>query len=75
MLITSVCTDIVYLPSDWSDPNWTSLKSLRGGVSDNAREDRRIMFGDNLIEIEGRSMLQLLVDEVGPICRYELIQA
>jgi len=52
---------------DWSDPNWTSLKSLRGGVNDNAREDRRIMFGDNVIEIEGRSTFQLLVDEVGPL--------
>lgn len=50
--------------SDWSDPNWTSLKALRGGVSDNAREDARIMFGDNVIEIEGRSTFQLLVDEV-----------
>lgn len=53
-----------HMSRDWSDPNWTSLKALRGGVSDSAREDRRIMFGDNLIEIEGRTAFQLLVDEV-----------
>lgn len=49
---------------DWSDPNWTSLRALRGGVSDAVREDRRVLFGDNVIEIEARSIFQLLVDEV-----------
>lgn len=41
------------------------MKALRGGISDAVREDRRTIFGENTIEIDARSILQLLVDEVG----------
>ena len=50
--------------SDWRDPSWTTLKSLRGGITDAIREDRKTMFDQNTIEIEARSIGQLLVDEV-----------
>lgn len=50
--------------SDWRDPNWTTLKSLRGGITDAVREDRKTMFDQNTIEIEARSIGQLLIDEV-----------
>lgn len=49
---------------DWKDPNWLSLRALRSGISDQAREDRRTLFGDNSIDIEARTLGQLLVDEV-----------
>lgn len=54
---------------DWSDPNWKSMRALRGGITDAAREERKILFGENIIEIEARSLFQLLIDEVstGPV--------
>jgi cation-transporting ATPase 13A3/4/5 len=49
---------------DWRDSRWTSIKAVGAGLSEAVREQRRILFGLNVIDIEGKSLLGLLVDEV-----------
>ncbi|GAA6043571.1 hypothetical protein JCM8097_005258 [Rhodosporidiobolus ruineniae] len=59
---------------EWKDPSWTSLPSLRRGVSTSSSPSapsgvadlslRTTLFGPNAIEIEAKSIGQLLMDEV-----------
>jgi cation-transporting P-type ATPase 13A2 len=49
---------------DWRDPRWTSVKAVGAGLAETVRAQRRILFGQNVIDIEGKSLLGLLVDEV-----------
>lgn len=49
---------------DWRDPRWTSVKAVTGGLSEPIREQRRLLFGANAIDIEGKSLVGLLMDEV-----------
>ncbi|GAA5825204.1 hypothetical protein JCM11251_006142 [Rhodosporidiobolus azoricus] len=61
---------------EWKDPFWTTLPSLRRGVSTSASSTpsgspgvadltlRRTLFGSNTIEIEAKSIGTLLMDEV-----------
>lgn len=43
---------------------WTSMISLRRGLSDPEAEIRTSLFGGNAIDIASRSTFQLLMDEV-----------
>ena len=56
--------DKFVLCSDWKDPNWTDVKSIRAGLDSDERHRREQVFGENAIEIEEKSIPQLLVDEV-----------
>lgn len=56
--------DKFVLCSDWKDPNWTDVKSIRAGLDSDERHRREQVFGKNAIEIEEKSIPQLLVDEV-----------
>ena len=58
--------DKFVLCSDWKDPNWTDVKSIRAGLEGDERQRREQLFGLNQIEIEQKSIPQLLIDEVGP---------
>jgi hypothetical protein len=49
---------------DWSDPAATGLASVQSGIIDEVREQRGIVFGRNEIDVEGKSTLSLLIDEV-----------
>ncbi|KAF8070552.1 hypothetical protein FPV67DRAFT_1487805 [Lyophyllum atratum] len=49
---------------DWRDPSRTSLSSFQSGMDESARKQRLILFGNNEIEIEGKSTVSLLIDEV-----------
>ncbi|TIB92882.1 hypothetical protein E3Q19_01771 [Wallemia mellicola] len=49
---------------DWRDPRWISQTAVAGGLPESKREERRLLFGLNEIEIEERSWGQLFVDEV-----------
>jgi cation-transporting ATPase 13A2 len=49
---------------DWRDPKWTSVKAVASGLGKDVREQRRILFGDNVIDIEGKGVVGLLLDEV-----------
>lgn len=50
--------------SNWKDPQWTDIKSIRTGLDIDERSRRERVFGKNEIEIQQKSIPQLLVDEV-----------
>ena len=52
------------LCSDWKDPKWTDVRSIRVGLDSEERHRREQVFGMNQIEIQQKSIPQLLVDEV-----------
>ena len=62
------------LCSDWKDPNWTDVRSIRAGLDSDERHRRHLVFGSNQIDIQQKSILQLLIDEVGldamPSCSF-----
>ncbi|KAG2119505.1 uncharacterized protein F5147DRAFT_664357 [Suillus discolor] len=49
---------------DWRDPTWTGLQSIQNGLSQFVRHQRLILFGPNIVDIEGKSTISLLVDEI-----------
>ncbi|TQN74512.1 putative cation-transporting ATPase, partial [Colletotrichum shisoi] len=48
----------------WVDPNWTDPRAARAGIDSDEKGVREVVFGNNLINIEQKSIPQLLVDEV-----------
>ena len=50
--------------SNWKDPEWTNVKSIKTGLDTDERFRREQVFGTNQIEIRQKSIPQLLVDEV-----------
>jgi len=52
------------MTKDWRDPLWTSTAELAKGISWDSEKDRKTLFGSNVIDIESKSTLNLLVDEV-----------
>ncbi|KAK2047693.1 ATPase [Colletotrichum somersetense] len=48
----------------WVDPNWTDSRAVRAGIDSDEKGLREVVFGNNLIDIEQKSIPQLLVDEV-----------
>lgn len=57
--------DKFVLCSDWKDPEWTDVKSIRAGLDSDERHRREQVFGRNKIDIQQKPIHQLLVDEVG----------
>ncbi|KAH7925940.1 hypothetical protein BV22DRAFT_1112020 [Leucogyrophana mollusca] len=49
---------------DWRDPYWTGLHSVHNGLSQPIRQQRLTLFGPNLVDIEGKSVMSLLIDEI-----------
>ena len=60
---------------DWRDPRWTSVKAIAGGLDSATRAQRKILFGENVIDIEGKGIFSLMVDEVGQNALGGVIQA
>ncbi|KAL5614186.1 hypothetical protein BROUX41_000025 [Berkeleyomyces rouxiae] len=56
--------DKFILFSGWKDPEWTDLQIARIGISSEERSTREQVFGQNLILIDIKPTMQLLVDEV-----------
>lgn len=56
--------DRFILCSEWKDPNSTDVRSIRIGLDSDERHRREQVFGKNQIEIQQKSVPQLLVDEV-----------
>lgn len=52
------------LISGWKDPLWTNAKVMRSGLDADDRDSREQIFGTNLIDIQQKSIFQLLMDEV-----------
>ncbi len=66
VLISIHCRDFSNdLDRDWRDPKWTSAKSVANGLETPTREQRHVLMGDNIIDIAGKSVFGLLLDEVG----------
>ena len=59
--------DKFVLCSGWKDPSWSDIRLVRSGLDSDEKNIREIVFGNNLIDIEQKSMGQLLVDEVSKL--------
>lgn len=55
--------DKFVLGNTWKDPAWTSVQEVRTGIDADDHEQRERIFGKNLIDIEDKTVGQLLVDE------------
>ncbi|CAG8392173.1 unnamed protein product [Penicillium salamii] len=51
------------LITGWKDPSWTNAKVMRGGLDADERDSREQLFERNAIEINQKTIPQLLVDE------------
>ncbi len=56
--------DRFLLCSGWKDPSWDDVRKIRAGIDSEEKSHRDLVFGPNLIDIEQKSVFQLLVDEV-----------
>ncbi len=56
--------DKFVLSSNWKDPTWTNVKSIRAGLDSDERYRREQVFGMNQIDIKQKSVPKLLIDEV-----------
>ncbi|KAL8790882.1 MAG: hypothetical protein Q9195_006154 [Heterodermia aff. obscurata] len=55
--------DRFMLCTNWKDPRWADFKFIRMGLDSDERYRREQVFGKNDIDIEQKSVPQLLVDE------------
>jgi cation-transporting P-type ATPase 13A2 len=56
--------DKFLLATGWKDPGWTDVYQVRSGLDADEKSVRETIFGNNLIDIEQKSVGTLLVDEV-----------
>jgi len=57
-------TDKFVLCNGWKDPLWSDVRAIRAGIDSEEKSHRDLVFGNNLIDIEQKSIFRLLVDEV-----------
>lgn len=57
--------------SGWKDPLWKNTKLMRAGLDAEERDNRELVFGQNLIDVQQKSVSQLLVDEVSTMRYYK----
>lgn len=50
--------------SHWKDPEWTSVGTCEKGLERGTHQERSMVFGQNLIDVEEKTVGQLLVQEV-----------
>jgi len=65
--------DRFVLSNSWTDPSWTDVRSIRAGIDGDEKDMRELVFGKNLIDIEQKSISQLLLNEVSKmrtLCRH-----
>ena len=65
--------DRFVLSNSWKDPMWTDVRSIRVGIDGEEKEMRELVFGKNLIDIEQKSIPQLLMDEVSAMLTQEAV--
>lgn len=56
--------DLFKTNSNWYDTHWLNYRHLKEGISQSLQERRLAIFEENNIEIEEKSVVQLLVDEI-----------
>ncbi|KAI0940528.1 hypothetical protein AcW1_003699 [Taiwanofungus camphoratus] len=49
---------------DWRDSSWAGITSVQHGLGTAVRTQRHTLFGSNAIDIEGKSTVSLLIDEI-----------
>ncbi|TAQ90389.1 hypothetical protein B7494_g1281 [Chlorociboria aeruginascens] len=64
--------DKFVLCNSWKDPAWTDVKAIRAGIGGEEKEYRELVFGENLIQIKQKAILQLLVDEIASLILWSL---
>ncbi|CCX34624.1 Similar to Probable cation-transporting ATPase C1672.11c; acc. no. O74431 [Pyronema omphalodes CBS 100304] len=65
--------DKFMINNGWKDPHWESVSKLRKGLESEEKILRQIVFGDNAIEIEEKTSVQLLVDEIiNPLFTFQI---
>ncbi|KAI0656621.1 P-type ATPase [Cubamyces menziesii] len=57
-------TGLFSMIRDWRDWTWIGVGSVQNGLRKDVHSQRIALFGPNLIDIEGKSTLSLLIDEV-----------
>lgn len=50
--------------SGWKDSAWMNTKLMRMGLDVDERDSRELVFGQNLIDVDQKSIFELLIDEV-----------
>jgi cation-transporting P-type ATPase 13A2 len=63
-IFESVLTSSYILIRDWRDQSSTTLYEAQKGLGTRDRLQRQILFGPNLVDIKGKSVFSLLVEEV-----------
>ena len=63
--------DKFVLCNSWKDPAWTDVREIRAGIDAEEKDSRELAFGKNAIEIEQKTIPQLLVDEVLSFSQYK----
>ena len=61
------------LITGWRDPAWINAKAMRGGLDADERDSREQVFGQNAIDIQQKTIPQLLLDEVRASCHHGLL--
>ena len=56
--------DLFKLSNSWIDEKWCHYPDIKDGITESNYRCRKMIFGDNIIEIKEKSVLKLLVDEV-----------
>lgn len=56
--------DIFLTNFDWVDKSWVDVQEVREGIDNDTQRDRETVFGPNIIDINEKSTIQLLIDEV-----------
>ncbi|PCH43850.1 Ca-transporting ATPase [Wolfiporia cocos MD-104 SS10] len=57
-------TGLFSMIKEWRDRTWTGIPAVQHGLDEHTQTQRRTLFGSNLIDIEGKPTISLLVDEV-----------
>ncbi|KAI0093395.1 Ca-transporting ATPase [Irpex rosettiformis] len=57
-------TGLFSMVRDWRDGSWTGTQAVKNGLSKGVHRQRLTLFGPNVIDIEGKSTISLLIDEV-----------
>ncbi|KAF9381204.1 hypothetical protein CPC16_009960 [Podila verticillata] len=50
--------------SKWKDPDWSSIGNCERGIGRETHQERTMVFGQNLIDVQEKTVGQLLVQEV-----------
>lgn len=56
--------DLFKLSNNWIDEKWCHYPDIKDGNTENNYRTRRMIFGDNIIEIIEKSFYKLLIEEV-----------